>query len=82
MTDRTRRILTALAAVFPEVLAVTALFAAARTRLERGGDGQRGDAIQWVVLTAIGAALAITAGTVIYNKVTAKANSIDVTTHP
>ncbi len=82
MTDRTRSMLTALTAVFPEVSAAFALFTAARARVARGGDGQRGDAIQWVVLTAIGAALAITAGTVIYNKVTAKANSIDVTTHP
>jgi len=66
-------------ALFPEVPVAVALFDAIRARLHRD-DPERGDAIQWVVLTAIGAAIAITVGTIIYNKLTSKANSIDVTT--
>jgi hypothetical protein len=66
-------------ALFPEVPVAVALFDAIRARLHRD-DPERGDAIQWVVLTAVGAAIAITVGTIIYNKLTSKANSIDVNT--
>jgi len=76
---RTRQLLIAVAAVFPEVTVGVALFNAVRART-RGDDPERGDAIQWVILTALGAAIAITVGTIIYNKLTNKANSIDVST--
>ena len=76
---RTRQLLIVVAAVFPEVTVGVALFNAVRTRT-RGDDPERGDAIQWVILTALGAAIAITVGTIIYNKLTNKANSIDVST--
>jgi len=75
---RTRQLLVAAAAVFPEVMVGVALFNAVRARPRE--DPERGDAIQWVILTAVGAAIAITVGTIIYNKLTNKANSIDVTT--
>lgn len=71
--------LRAVGALFPEVPLAVALFDAARARL-RQKDPERGDAIQWVLLTAVGAAIAITVGTIIYNKLTSKAHSIDVTT--
>ena len=66
-------------ALFPEVPVAVAVFEAIRARLHRD-DPERGDAIQWVLLTAVGAAIAITVGTIIYNKLTSKANSIDVST--
>ena len=41
---------------------------------------QRGDAVQWVIVAAIGAALAVTVGTILYSKFKDKANSISVDT--
>jgi hypothetical protein len=79
MTQRTRSALSAVAAVFPELAIGVALWEAWQTRV-RGDDPERGDAIQWVILTAVGAAIAITVGTIIYSKLTSKANNIDVTT--
>ena len=79
MTARSRQTFAVLTAAFPELAVGLALFHAVRTRT-RGDDPERGDAIQWVILTALGAAIAITVGTIIYNKLTNKANSIDVTT--
>jgi hypothetical protein len=69
----------ALARVFPELALGLALFTAVRERVRAEGP-DRGDAIQWVILTAVGAAIAITVGTIIYNKLTNKANNIDVST--
>lgn len=69
--------------LFPEIATGLLLFdavkATQRGRLH-GEDPERGDAIQWVVVTALGAAIAITVGTIIYNKLETKANNIDVTT--
>ena len=69
--------------LFPEIAVGLLLFDAAKAahlhRLD-GDDPERGDAIQWVVVTALGAAIAITVGTIIYNKLENKANNIDVTT--
>ena len=79
MTRRTRTALTAVTAVFPELAVGIALWEAWHARV-RGDDPERGDAIQWVILTAVGAAIAITVGTIIYSKLTSKANNIDVTT--
>jgi len=79
MAVRTRAALSAVAAAFPELAVGLALWRAVHARVG-GRDPERGDAIQWVVLTAIGAAIAITVGTIIYNKVTSKANNIDVST--
>jgi hypothetical protein len=79
MAARTRTALTVLAAVVPEFALGLSLFRAMRDRMY-ADDPERGDAIQWVILTALGAAIAITVGTIIYNKLTNKANSIDVTT--
>ena len=69
--------------LFPEIAVGLLLFDAAKAaHLQRldGEDPERGDAIQWVVVTALGAAIAITVGTIIYNKLENKANNIDVTT--
>jgi hypothetical protein len=79
MARRTRAAALAVVGVFPELAVGLALFDAWRDRV-RGDDPQRGDAVQWVILTAVGAAIAITVGTIIYLKLQNKANSIDVTT--
>jgi hypothetical protein len=50
-----------------------------RTRMDRD-DRERGDAVQWVILAALGAMIAITVGTIVYNKVKSKANSITTDT--
>jgi hypothetical protein len=69
--------------LFPEITVGLLLFNTAKTaqrrRLETD-DPERGDAIQWVIVTAIGAAIAVTVGAIIYNKLETKANNIDVTT--
>lgn len=79
MAQRTKTVLAAASAVFPELAVGLALWQAWHARV-RGDDPERGDAIQWVILTAVGAAIAITVGTIIYTKLQNKANSIDVTT--
>ena len=69
--------------LFPEIAVGLLLFDAVKaTQLKRldGEDPERGDAIQWVIVTAIGAAIAVTVGAIIYNKLENKANDIDVTT--
>ena len=66
--------------LFPELTLGLALYGAARARLRSSGDGQRGDAVQWVILAAVGAAIAVTVGTIIYNKLKTKANSITTDT--
>jgi hypothetical protein len=69
--------------LFPEITVGLLLFDAARaSQLRRldGQDAERGDAIQWVIVTAIGAAIAVTVGAIIFNKLQTKANNIDVTT--
>jgi hypothetical protein len=69
--------------LFPEITLGLLLFDAARTAQQRrldGQDPQRGDAIQWVIVTAIGAAIAVTVGAIIFAKLRTKANNIDVTT--
>ena len=79
MAQRMRTALTAVAAVFPELVVGLGLWRALASRI-RDDDPERGDAIQWVILTAVGAAIAITVGTIIYTKLQNKANHIDVTT--
>jgi hypothetical protein len=69
--------------LFPEIAVGLLLFDAVKTtQLKRldGEDPERGDAIQWVIVTAIGAAIAVTVGAIIFNKLESKANDIDVTT--
>ena len=69
--------------LFPEIAVGLMLFDAVKmTQLRRldGEDPERGDAIQWVIVTAIGAAIAVTVGAIIFNKLEGKANDIDVTT--
>lgn len=68
-----------LAALFPEIGIGVMLFAAARRRV-RDDDPERGDAVQWVILAAVGAAIAVTVGTIIYNKLKNKANGITTDT--
>jgi hypothetical protein len=72
--------LLALQLLFPEITAGLALYSAARSRLRHGGDTERGDAVQWVILAAIGAAIAITVGTIIYNKLKTKSENITTDT--
>ena len=67
----------------PEIAVGLMLFDAVRDTVNRrlqGEDRQRGDVIQWVIVTAIGAAIAVTVGTIIFTKLQTKANNIDVTT--
>ena len=75
----TRAAVTAAAALFPEITVAVTLFTLARDRV-RGTDRERGDVVQWVILAAIGAAIAITVGTIIFNKVRDKANTITTDT--
>ena len=82
-TDRLRTAGAGLLLLFPEITAGLLLFDAARaasTRRFAGQHPERGDAIQWVIVTAIGAAIAVTVGAIIFNKLEGKANDIDVTT--
>jgi hypothetical protein len=79
MRSATTSAVRTLAGIFPELSLGLALLTALRDRV-RADDPERGDAIQWVIVTAIGAAIAITVGTIIYNKLQSKANNIDVST--
>ncbi len=74
--------LIALATLVPEIGLGLLLFAAARDQIRGrlGEDRERGDAVQWVILAAVGAVIAVTVGTIVYNKVTNKANTISTDT--
>ena len=63
----------------PEISYVFAVFARLRARVT-GPDSQRGDVMQWVLITAIGVTLAVAVGAIIIGKVTEKANQISTTT--
>lgn len=81
--DRAGHASAGLLLLFPEITVGLLLFDAARaahTRRLAGADRERGDAIQWVIVTAIGAAIAVTVGAIIFNKLEGKANDIDLTT--
>ena len=82
MSGRVQAMGTALAALFPEIGVGMLLFDAARHRLRQvhGEDPERGDAVQWVILAAVGAAIAITVGTILYNKLKSQANGITTDT--
>ncbi len=62
----------------PEVQLVLALFGQLRRRV--AADPERGEVVQWVLLAAIGATMAITVGAIILAKMTDKANQISTTT--
>ena len=62
-----------------EIAYVLAVFALLRTRVA-GADSQRGDVMQWVLVTAIGVTLAVAVGAIIISKVTEKANQISTST--
>ena len=62
----------------PEVQLVLALFGQLRHRVN--ADSERGEVVQWVLLAAIGATMAITVGAIILAKMTDKANQISTTT--
>jgi hypothetical protein len=64
--------------VLPEVQLVLALFSQLRDRV--AADPDRGEVVQWVLLAAIGATMAITVGAIILAKMTDKANQISTTT--
>ncbi|MCW2667913.1 MAG: hypothetical protein JWN57_2875 [Frankiales bacterium] len=82
LQNRARVACAGLLLLFPEIAVGLLLFDAAKSvRVRVGGsDPERGDAIQWVIVTAIGAAIAVTVGAIIFNKLEGKANDIDVTT--
>jgi hypothetical protein len=63
----------------PEVQLVLALFGQLRRRVA-ATDAERGEVVQWVLLAAIGATMAITVGAIILAKMTDKANQISTTT--
>jgi hypothetical protein len=62
----------------PEVQLVLAYFSQFRSRVAE--DPDRGEVVQWVLLAAIGATMAITVGAIILTKMTDKANQISTTT--
>jgi hypothetical protein len=62
----------------PEVQLVLAMFAHLRQRV--AAEPERGEVVQWVLLAAIGATMAITVGAIILTKMTDKANQISTTT--
>lgn len=62
----------------PELPLVVAFFGQLRQRVT--ADPERGEVVQWVLLAALGATMAITVGAIILAKVTDKANSISTTT--
>ena len=62
----------------PEVQLILAFFHSLRSRV--GEDSERGEVVQWVLLAAIGATMAITVGAIILAKVTDKANQVSTTT--
>jgi hypothetical protein len=64
--------------VLPEVQLVLAMFSRLRDRVT--ADPERGEVVQWVLLAAIGATMAITVGAIILAKMTDKANQISTTT--
>lgn len=68
-----------LAALFPEIGLGLMLLDAARARV-RGEDPERGDAVAWVMICAISAVIAITVGTIIYEKLKGRANNITTDT--
>lgn len=81
--DRTRDASAGLLMLFPEIALGLLLFDALRQATQQrlaSEHPERGDAIQWVIVTAIGAAIAVTVGAIIFNKLEGKANNIDVTT--
>ncbi|MHB2023185.1 MAG: hypothetical protein ACYCO3_07650 [Mycobacteriales bacterium] len=69
-----------LAALVPELALLTCMFTLMRDRVRAGGASERGDTIQWVIIFTIGAAMALAVGTLIYQKVTAKAAQINLNT--
>ncbi len=81
VTSRSEQVLGALAGLFPEVMLALACYDVLRDRV-RGRDPERGDAVQWVILVAIGVAMAVTVGTVVYTKVRDKAATISTDTPP
>lgn len=62
----------------PEVQLLLAFFSRLRARVAE--DPDRGEVVQWVLLAAIGATMAITVGAIILAKMTDKANQISTTT--
>ena len=81
--SRTRVASAGLVLLFPEITVGLLLFDAIRHTMQQrlqGQDPDRGDVIQWVIMTAIGAAIAVTVGAIIFSKLQSKANNIDVTT--
>ena len=62
----------------PEVQLILAVFGQLRGRVS--ADPERGEVVQWVLLAAIGATMAITVGAIILAKMTDKANQISTTT--
>jgi hypothetical protein len=62
----------------PEVQLVLAVFGQLRARVT--GNPERGEVVQWVLLAAIGATMAITVGAILLAKVTDKANQVSTTT--
>jgi len=82
MSSPVRAMRVTLSALFPEIGLGLLLFESARHRVRemRADDPERGDAVQWVILAAIGAVIAITVGTIIYNKLKTKANNITTDT--
>jgi hypothetical protein len=79
---RARATVADLELLFPEIALGLLLFDGLRQATHRrfGDHPERGDAIQWVIVTAIGAAIAVTVGAIIFNKLESKANGIDLTT--
>lgn len=80
MRQRLQPIYLSVLAVLPELAIGASLFRAARHRFAPADRDRGGGAVQWVIIVAIGVAIAVTVGTIIYTKIKDKANSINVDT--
>lgn len=66
--------------MFSELVVLRAMFGFLRARWQKARADETGGVAERVVLVALFVALAIVAGVIIYNKVVAKAKSIDFST--
>lgn len=76
-----RRLAAALSTAFPEVTGLLALRDHLAGRIRARSRSDRGDIpMGWVLVVAITITIVVSVGTIIYNKLNAKANSLDLTT--
>jgi hypothetical protein len=76
-----RRLAVALSTAFPEVAGLLAVRDQLVGKIRARSQSDRGDIpMGWVLVVAITITIVVSVGTIIYNKLNAKANSLDLTT--